>query len=429
MKKLSVTLAVALTACTLFGCGEKQTDESADTQESVQESVEESTEEVPAAGPAEDSLAAGTSFDSVADFNVEEGQSGPWQYYFSGDNGETFDPCTSYDEYPDASVKGWHPWTGSYIGVGFNDNVEGFLELNTDGVSKDWSNQMGVLAFEAPAAGKYVITAKVWNPWNQACDAFTFKTDDGTVVLSADMTEIVDNYAYVTPTDVQLEAGQKLYIYCNSTDSTWVSAYINCTIVYEPVDDSVYTVPEVEEREVAGVEPDFAQEAAYNAYQNYDRESADGANGVWLYSSTVDGKEFTAAAEYRETDYDAQEWFTEDGTGIGQVGYLEGEYLELNTPGQGATMMALGFAAPEDGVYTFNGYVFNPYSQTAEKFYAVVNGEQAAEIEIAEFTSLPNEYSFDVQMSKGDVLYFYCPSTTADSWVSAYISVFVNTAQ
>ena len=429
MKKLSMLLAVALAASALAGCGNKPADpaDTSTTPEPTQESTPEPTQE-----PEDNAggLEAGTTFDSVADFNTQEGQSGVWQYYFSGDNGETFDACGSYDEYPDASVKGWHPWEGSYIGVGFNDNVEGFLELNTDGVSTDWSNQMGVLAFEAPASGKYVITAKVWNPWSQACDAFTFKKEDGTVVLSVDnMAEIIDNYAYVQPTDVQMEKGEKLYIYCNSTDSSWVSAYIGCTMVYEPTDDSVYTVPEVEARDIPGVDPDFAQEAAYNAYQNFDKEDAEGANGVWLYASTTDGSSFVPAVEYRDTDYDADEWFSEDGTGIGQVGYLEGEYLEINTPGSGATMMALGFKAPADGTYSFSGYVFNPYSQSADKFYAVQNGEQKAEIDIAEYTSKPNEYSFEAEMSEGDVLYFYCPSTTEGGWVSAYISVFVNEAE
>mgnify|MGYP001033104419 CR=1 FL=1 len=428
MKKLLVTLMTAVMVCSLAGCGKKQ-DKPA--KESTPQPKQESTASPePTAEPeGEGGPEAGTTFDSVADFNTEEGQNGPWQYYFSGDNGETFDACGSYNEYPDSGIRGWYPWEGSYIGVGFNNSMEGFLELNTDGVSKDWSNQMGVLAFEAPAAGKYVITAKVWNPWGQPCDVFTFKKQDGTVVLSVDMTEIVDNYAYVTPTDVQMEKGEKLYIYCNSTDSSWVSAYIGCTMVYEPVDDSVYTVPEVEEREVKGVEPDFTKEAVYNAYQEFDKENAEGANGVWLYASTTDGADFVPAVEYRDTDYDADEWFSEDGTGIGTVGYLEGEYLEMNTPGSGATMMALGFKAPADGTFTFSGYAFNPYSQSAEKFYAVLNGETVSEFEIAEFTSLPNEYSFDAAMSEGDVLYFYCPSATEGGWVSAYLSVFVNTAE
>lgn len=428
MKKLLVALMTAVMVCSLAACG-KEPDKptTGNTPEPTQEatpSPEPTTEP-----EGEGSLEAGTTFDSIADFNTVEGQNGPWQYYFSGDNGETFDACGSYDEYPDAKVRGWHPWEGSYIGVGFNDDMEGFLELNTDGVSKDFSNQMGVLAFEAPAAGKYVITAKVWNPWGQPCDAFTFKKEDGTVALSVDMTEIVDNYAYVTPTDVQMEAGEKLYIYCNSTDSTWVSAYIGCTMVYEPVDDSVYTVPEVEEREKKGVEPDFAKEAAYNAYKEFDKENAEGANGVWLYASTTDGAEFVPAVEYKDTEWDTHQWFSEDGTGVGTNGSMEDEYLEINTPGSGATMMALGFKAPADGGYTFSGYAFNPYNQGADKFYAVLNGEKVSEFEMAEYTSLPNEYSFDVTMSAGDILYFYCPSTTEGGWVSAYLSVFVNTAE
>lgn len=428
MKKLLVALMTAVMVCSLAACGKEP--DKPDTGNTPEPTQEATPSPEPTTEPEDEgSLEAGTTFDSIADFNTVEGQNGPWQYYFSGDNGETFDACGSYDEYPDAKVRGWHPWEGSYIGVGFNDDMEGFLELNTDGVSKDFSNQMGVLAFEAPAAGKYVITAKVWNPWGQPCDAFTFKKEDGTVVLSMDMTEVVDNYAYVTPTDVQMEKGEKLYIYCNSTDSTWVSAYVGCTMVYEPVDDSVYTVPEVEEREKKGVEPDFAKEAAYNAYKEFDKENAEGANGVWLYASTTDGAEFVPAVEYKDTEYDTHQWFSEDGTGVGTNGSMEAEYLEINTPGSGATMMALGFKAPADGTYTFSGYAFNPYSQSAEKFYAVVNQETVSEIEIAEFTALPNEYSFDVTMSEGDVLYFYCPSTTEGGWLSAYLSVFVNTAE
>ena len=183
MKKLLVTLMTAVMVCSLAGCGKKQ-DKPA--KESTPQPTQESTASPePTAEPeGEGGPEAGTTFDSVADFNTEEGQNGPWQYYFSGDNGETFDACGSYNEYPDSGIRGWYPWEGSYIGVGFNNSMEGFLELNTDGVSKDWSNQMGVLAFEAPAAGKYVITAKVWNPWGQPCDVFTFKKQDGTVVLS-----------------------------------------------------------------------------------------------------------------------------------------------------------------------------------------------------------------------------------------------------
>lgn len=423
MKKLSAILGIILTAVSLYGCGAEKGDQKG--QESTPPSTTESTQEESSVPEQQPGLEPGTVFDSVADFNYEEGQSGPWQYYFSGDNGETFDPCTTYDDYAESNVKGWHPWTGSYIGVGLNSDMEGYLELNTDGVSKDWSNQMGVLAFQAPAAGKYVITGKVWNPWSQACDLFTFKKADGTEVLTMDMTQATATFAYITPTDVELAEGDMLYMYCNSTDSSWVSAYIACNMVYEPTDDSVYEVPDVPAPE-AGLVPDFEQEAQFNAYKQYDREKADGSNVPWVYASTTDGKTFTEAAEYKETDYDAQEWFTADGTGIGQVGYLEGEYLELNTPGSGAEITALGFKAPEDGTYAFNGYVYNPYGQTCDVFHASLNGEDAAAIETATYTTAPGEYSFEAEMKKGEIIYFYCPSTTEGGWVSAYISVFVN---
>ncbi len=433
-KQLSLILGAVLIAASLTGCGKdekpqensqqgtNQSTEQSDDSQSGQQTDQESSDP----GQEDPGLAQGTSFNSIDDYNFEAPQEGVWQYYFSGDNGETFDKCTTYDDYPDSKVRGWHPWTGSYIGVGFNDDMEGFLELNTDGVSKDWSNQMGVLAFEAPVEGRYVITAKVWNPWSQPCDNFTFKKGDGTEVLSVDMSEIVDNYAYVTPTDVQLAQGELLYIFCNSTEGSWVSAYIDCTMVYDPQDDSVYQVPEVEAREVAGVDPDFGKTAEHNAYQEFNKDTADGSSSPWIYASTMDGSEFTPAAEYRDTDYGANEWFTEGGTGMGQVNYVEGEYLELNTPGNGAEIMALGFRAPAEGTYTFSGYTFNPYSQSCEAFHLSLNGEEKASVDIADYTAKPNEFTVEIAMAEGDVLYFYCPSTTADSWVSAYLSVFVN---
>ncbi|MCI8462192.1 MAG: hypothetical protein HFG25_04500 [Lachnospiraceae bacterium] len=433
-KQLSLILGAILIAASLTGCGKdekpqensqqgtNQSTEQSDDSQSGQQTDQESSDP----GQEDPGLAQGTSFNSIDDYNFEAPQEGVWQYYFSGDNGETFDKCTTYDDYPDSKVRGWHPWTGSYIGVGFNDDMEGFLELNTDGVSKDWSNQMGVLAFEAPVEGRYVITAKVWNPWSQPCDNFTFKKGDGTEVLSVDMSEIVDNYAYVTPTDVQLAQGELLYIFCNSTEGSWVSAYIDCTMVYDPQDDSVYQVPEVEAREVAGVDPDFGKTAEHNAYQEFNKDTADGSSSPWIYASTMDGSEFTPAAEYRDTDYGANEWFTEGGTGMGQVNYVEGEYLELNTPGNGAEIMALGFRAPAEGTYTFSGYTFNPYSQSCEAFHLSLNGEEKASVDIADYTAKPNEFTVEIAMAEGDVLYFYCPSTTADSWVSAYLSVFVN---
>ncbi len=433
-KQLSLILGAVLIAASLTGCGKdekpqensqqgtNQSTEQSDDSQSGQQTDQESSDP----GQEDPGLAQGTSFNSIDDYNFEAPQEGVWQYYFSGDNGETFDKCTTYDDYPDSKVRGWHPWTGSYIGVGFNDDMEGFLELNTDGVSKDWSNQMGVLAFEAPVEGRYVITAKVWNPWSQPCDNFTFKKGDGTEVLSVDMSEIVDNYAYVTPTDVQLAQGELLYIFCNSTEGSWVSAYIDCTMVYDPQDDSVYQVPEVEAREIAGVDPDFGKTAEHNAYQEFNKDTADGSSSPWIYASTMDGSEFTPATEYRDTDYGANEWFTEGGTGMGQVNYVEGEYLELNTPGNGAEIMALGFRAPAEGTYTFSGYTFNPYSQSCEAFHLSLNGEEKASVDIADYTAKPNEFTVEIAMAEGDVLYFYCPSTTADSWVSAYLSVFVN---
>lgn len=432
MRKLSVLLASALVAVALVGCGKTPNEEVTPTNTPVptKEATPDPTKvpeptkepEVPAV-----TVEAGTQFNAIADFNYEAGQEGVWQYYFSGDNGETYDACGSFDDY--GGVSGWHPWEGSYIGVGFNQDVEGFLELNTDCLSKNFSGQMGVLTFEAPATGKYVITARVWNPWEQPCDLVTFKKDDGTVALTYDMSETIDIYAYVTPTDVQLEAGQKLYIYCNSTGDDWVSAYVDVTMVYEPTDDSVYTVPEVEAPVIIGVEPNFEQEAQHNAYKDFSTESND---GTWVYASTENGTDFALAPVYEDRDYGAHQWFTEDGSvGVGTVDYFEDgeQYVELNTAGTGTVMSALGFKAPADGTYVLNGYAFNAWNQPTELVHAVLNGTEVATVELVENIKLPNEFSFEVTMKAGETVYFYCPSTvTAEDggWVSAYISVFAN---
>ena len=202
--------------------GTNQSTEQSDESQSGQQTDQESSDP----GQKDPGLAQGTSFNSIDDYKFEAPQEGVWQYYFSGDNGETFDKCTTYDDYPDSKVRGWHPWTDSYIGVGFNDDMEGFLELNT--------------------------------------------------------------------------------------------------------------------------------------------------------------------------------------------------------PGNGAEIMALGFRAPAEGTYTFSGYTFNPYSQSCEAFHLSLNGEEKASVDIADYTAKPNEFTVEIAMAEGDVFYFYCPSTTADSWVSAYLSVFVN---
>ena len=376
----------------------------------------------------------GAVYDSVADFHTEAGQEGVWQYYFSGDNGETFDPCGSYDDY--GTVRGWHPWEGAYTGVGFNNDVPGFLELNTDCHSENFSGQMGVLAFEAPADGKYVLTAAVWNPWEQNCEKFTFRHSDGTVIYEQDMAELVECYGYITPTDVALKSGDRIYIYCNAAGSDWVSGYVNAVIYYEPTDDSCYEIPEITEVPTLGgssggsgdswtnvpLEPSEVEGASYNAYKDFDNTSANGENGPWVYGTTVDGKEFTTAAYYEDTSYKAHQWFSENGTGVGPADYTGEGWLELNFNDGNGEMSYIGFRAPEEDEYTFYGSVYNPYGQGAKYLYAVMNGEKIGTYEV---TDKINAFVLKVKMAVENVIYFF--SDSSDGWVSNSLNLFVGT--
>ena len=418
MKKLSLALALLLAlTLSLSACGGPSNNNPDPGQ--APEPPLNSEPEQGEPDPAPDSgVAPGTVFDSVSGFNKEAGQEGVWQYFFSGDNGETYDPCDSFDDY--GTVRGWHPWEGSYLGVGINDDVEGFLELDTDGHSTAFSHQMGVLAFEAPADGKYVLTAAVWNPWDQACEAFTFRHSDGTVLYEQDMTELVKVHGYITPTDVELKTGDKIYIYCNAVGSDWVSAYVNATIYYEPTDDSCYEVPEVP---VPPEEEVFVptSEAAYNAFNQFDATACDGSNVPWVYAVTTDGVEFALAERYEDKDYGAHQWFSGSGTGAGPTDYTGEGWLELNTTAQDGEMTAVGFKAPADGTYTLHGYTHNPYGQPADMVHAVLNGAEISAIAIGEE---PAEFSFAAELKAGETVYFYCNSTA--DWVSASLAVYAD---
>lgn len=99
MKKLSVFLALLLAfALVLTACGGTNTSNT---------TVEPDTTTAPAStDPTDSGLAHGTVFDCVADFHTEDGQSGVWQYYFSGDNGETLIPAVPMTNMTAASGAG-----------------------------------------------------------------------------------------------------------------------------------------------------------------------------------------------------------------------------------------------------------------------------------------------------------------------------------
>lgn len=422
MKKLALILALLMVfSLCLMACNKEPIPENPPAQQPETPETPETPED-----PAGPSVAAGTVYNCVEGFNYDAGQEGVWQYYFSGDSGATFDPCGGYHDYD--GVRGWHPWEGSYIGVGFNDDVEGFLELNTDCYSTDYSGQMGVLAFEAPADGKYVLTAAVWNPWEQYCDQFTFAHSDGTILYQQDMTELTAIYGYITPTDVELKAGDKIYMYLNAAGTEWVSGYINATIYYEPTDDSCYVVPEVE---IPEEEPAFVptSDAAYSAFYQFDKTACDGSNTPWVYAYTYDGESFVNADYYEEPDWtgdgqpNAYQWYSENGTGLG-INIDAGEgWLEVNTPGVGSDMCALGFAASAEGTYVLSGWTVNMWGQDCEGFRVVCNG---AELAVLEFNEEPTEFSIEADLAAGDVVYFYPIPMYEGGWVSGYIALYAD---
>ncbi|MBR2807974.1 MAG: hypothetical protein IKD65_02610 [Oscillospiraceae bacterium] len=289
MKKLALILAL-LMVFSVFGCTTPAPAAETPTQAPAAEPTEAPAKPAETEAPApEETPKEPAVYNSVEGFHTDSATEGVWQYYFSIDDGASVvDPCEDYTDY--GGYGGWHPWEGSYVGVGFNHDVEGYLEFNTDMKG----GLMGVLVFVAPATGKYVVTAQVWNPWEQGLDNYTVKTDAG-VVVEQPMNELVDVYGYITPTDVELNEGDKLYFMCNSTGESWASSYSNVTIYYEPQDDSVYVVPEVvmPEKEILGVDPNFDQEAKWSAYRDFDKEAADGSNVPWVYATTVAWGEFT----------------------------------------------------------------------------------------------------------------------------------------
>lgn len=430
MKKVSwLLVAVMLLSAVLLGC-RTTTPATVDPTEAPAASVTDAPKaEQPTEAPAPvEETKEPAVYNSVEGFHDGSAVEGVWQYYYSIDDGATVtDPCEDYTDY--GTYGGWHPWEGAYTGVGFNHDAEGYLEFNTDmkgGI-------MGVLVFVAPATGKYVVTAQVWNPWNQGLDNYTVKTDAG-VVVEQPMAELVDVYGFIQPTDVELKEGDRLYFFCNSTGEGWASAYSNVTVYYEPQDDSVYTVPEVvmPEKEVLGVDPNFDQEAQWNAVKDFDRTAADGSNTPWVYATTVAWGEFAVNEKYDEPDWDndgtpdANQWYSADGTGMGfnlNEAY-GGNYLELNTTDYGATVSALGFKTPAAGSYEFKGYARNIWNAAAGKLRVYKNAESYAEFDIKEYTEKPNEFTFTETLEAGDMIWLFVDSE--GGWVSSAVAVFVN---
>lgn len=366
------------------------------------------------------SIVANTVYDAYDEFDTVSptGENGPWIYSFTSDSGATFDPLTILEA--GNGLTPWHPWGGNWTGVGLNGDVVNYVELNTDG--KD--GFYGTLGFRAPADGNYGIAGSAYNPWSQPADK-VYCVVNGNQLFAAELGSS-DTGALLFPyTTVSLKAGDEVYFYCPSTEEdSWVSAYLKVKIAYEPTEQPEIFVEEAVQTPVIVFE---APEGAYNCVAEFDTESSTGENGVWVYSYTNDEGESFEFCEILEPFDDFVPWHPWSGeyTGVGTNPGVE-DRLELNTNGLGGIYGALGFKAPQNGIYTITGVVGNPWNQTADVLHARLNGEDL-------FTVLPGGSDTGdaylpettVTLNEGDIIYFYCPSTVEGSWVSAYVAVAV----
>lgn len=410
-KLLVITLSVLMLAALFTGCskGKKEPVDTTPRTEDNEPTPVPTKEPTPE--PAAPAVAPDTKFNAYEQFDMESatGENIPWVYSFTTDAGETFDPLTIMEA--SATLFPWHPWGGSWIGVGLNNDVPNLVELNTD--SKDGMN--GALGFKAPADGHYVLTGYVINPWDQTADLLHVRLN-GTDLFTVQPGMADDPAVPFPETAIDLKAGDIVYFFCPSTEvDSWVSAYVDVNFYYEPT-----TVPPV----VLPKPP--ASAGAYDSVAGFDTESAVGANGPWLYYVTSDeGATFTPCTVL-EASGGLTPWHPEAGvwTGVGLNADVP-DFVELNTDGKGGTYGTLSFKAPEDGSYTISGTVKNPWEQPAELLHARLNGTDLLTVKPSSGADAEPE-AFEktgVSLKAGEEVFFFCPSTEEGGWVSAYITL------
>jgi hypothetical protein len=433
MKKVFAVILFAMMLSVLIAGCKKQDEKTDDTKitptptEAAKPDKEEEKEDTPDVSQPQDTEKPepGTVFDAFAQFDQESatGENVPWVYSFTSDKGETFDPLTILE--PTGGLIPWHPWGGNWIGVGLNGDTPNRVELNTD--TLDGMN--GALGFKAPADGKYGILGNVVNPYDQPADLLYARLN-GKDLFTVQPGTSEDDPVEFPYTVVDLKAGDIVYFFCPSKQADgWVSVYVDMIIVYEP-GDTVPTLPVREtQNEASGDDTGNVVEVndnTFDAYTQFDRESAAGENVPWLYYVTADeGKTFTPCTVLEATD-SLVPWHPVAGnwTGVGLNGDVPG-LVELNADGQGGMYGTLSFKAPADAVYTIKGTVSNPWGQPAEMLHIQYNGADLLTVEPSlgqDAEPAPFEVK-DVKLKAGDEVFFYCPSKEAGGWVSAYISV------
>ena len=423
MKKLLAILLALAMVLSLAACGAKN-----EEPQNVTVAPTDPAPSDPAPTDPVVTVEPGTSWNAIEGYHREEDPTSVWQYYFFDPQDSSYNQMMRFLDHEDIDIHSWYPWEGSWVGIGFNNgefcNVYGnLMEQNADGPT----GMMSVLGFHAPADGKYVVTGKLMNAFDQEPDLYTVVKNDGTIVTQENFRDYIKGaYTFLTPTEVELKAGEILYFQCGSTNG-WVSSYADITVHYEPTDASVMEKPESVEYTPAYPEMEISATAgAYNAAAELNTESA--TDGVWTYSITSDGVTFepmTVLVEQQwddDPELDAIEWYSapNDYVGVGTSFDMGAELFEINACEDGRSA-ALGFKAPEDGVYSFTVITKNLAGQAADKFLVNKGGEIVAEVPFSEFG---NAQIVDVALAAGETVYFY--GQAGEEWVSFYANVIVN---
>lgn len=327
------------------------------------------------------------------DLNKTSATEGPWVYAITSD-GVHFSPLAAFierewDDDPEPDAMEWYLNQDDYVGIGINADVDGFLEAN---VSDSFENggSAAALGYKAPADGTYSFTVFTKNVFGQNASKVVAVLD-GTVVAEFPFT----SYGNMKIVDVPMKAGQTVYFH-GVSDGEWVSAYLNVFV------------------------------NQYSAVGQFNRDSA--ADGTWIYASTADGKTYTPAVRFDEptdwdadSDVDASQWYSENGTGIGFNMDMP-EWMEANVNPGGGETMALGFKAPAAGKYELTIATLNAWGQNAGDVVVCVNGTDVGTVS---FLDVPFGGTVTVELEEGGIVYIHGTAAGSD-WVSCYLQVAVN---
>lgn len=343
--------------------------------------------------PPTDPPVTDTSWNCVEGYNFDKSNEGVWQYFFFDATDSSYNPMGDYADHSDFNVKGWYPWEGSWVGVGFNSDVPDTLELNNEG--KD--GMRAVLGFCAPADGKYVFSGTVSNPWSQKSDVFTISVN-GEAKVSVNVLAEVNATYHIDGTEIEMKKGDIAYIECTGTTAgEWVSTYVNIDVALNG-EAAAYEAP------------------TDGAIAEWSKENS---NGTWVYAYTADGKEYNVISDYKEEDW-AHGWFTPNGLGLDfQTNPEFGKMIECNVKDNNEEITALGYKAPFTGKFTMTIYT-KCYTEWGQSGHAVVslNGEDVATLPLGDAIA---ECTVELSMKKDEVAYIH--GVTDGGWLCTFLSV------